>query len=256
MNVLVCVKRVPDPGARIELAAGDQAIETRKLGFTIGPHEECAVEEAVRLIEKLGGSATVLTLGPADAEEQLRDSMAVGADRGILLETEGDDWDPAQTAAAIVAAIRAAERQGSRFDLFLFGNESADAGGFQVGIRVAQALDLPCITGVKRLEAQANKVLARREIATGWEVYEVGLPALLTVREGLNSPRHPSFRSLMAARKKPIERSRPERDPVGLELLRLRLPPDRGTSAEMLGEGKAAVPRVIEVLKELGVLQA
>src|SRR3989338_265613 len=102
MNVLVCVKRVPDPGARIELAPGEKAIETRKLGFTISPHEECAVQEAVRLVEWLGGSATGRNRGPAEAQEQLRDSMALGLARGILLETEGDDWDPAQTASAIV----------------------------------------------------------------------------------------------------------------------------------------------------------
>ena len=147
MNILVCVKRVPDTGARMEIAAGEKAIETRNLGFTISPHEECGVEEAVRIIEKLGGSATVLTLGPPDVEDQLRDSMARGIDRAILLETDGSEWDPAQTASAIVEAIRAKQSQGERFDLFLFGNESADSGDYQVGIRVAHALDLPCVTG-------------------------------------------------------------------------------------------------------------
>lgn len=254
MNIVVCIKRVPDTGAQMEIAAGEKSIETRNLGFTISPHEECAVEEAVRLIEKLGGSGTVLTLGPPDVEEQLRDSMARGMDRGILLETDGGEWDPAQTASAIVEAIRVKESQGNRFDLFLFGNESADSGDYQVGIRVAQALDLPCVTGIKRLEVQGEKVVARRESATGWEVYEVMLPAVLTVREGLNLPRHPSLRGTMAARKKPVERFRPNRGPAGLELLRLKLPADQGSGAEMLGEGKEAVPRIISVLKELGVL--
>src|SRR4029453_11187304 len=106
MNILVCIKRVPDVGAKLEVASGEKAIETRDLGFTISPHEECAVEEAVVIVEKHGGSGAVLTLGPRDAEEQLRDSMARGMDRGILLETDGDDWDPAQTASAIVEAIR------------------------------------------------------------------------------------------------------------------------------------------------------
>ena len=254
MNIVVCVKRVPDTGARMEIAAGEKAIETRNLGFTISPHEECAVEEAVRLIEKLGGSATVLTLGPPDVEDQLRDSMARGIDRAILLETDGSEWDPAQTASAIAEAIRMRERQGDRFDLFLFGNESADSGDYQVGIRVAHALDLPCVTGIKRLEVQGEKVVARRESATGWEIYEVMLPAVLTVKEGLNLPRHPSLRGTMAARKKPVERLQPNRDTAGLELLRLKLPSEQGTGAEMLGQGKEAVPRIIAVLEELGVL--
>ena len=254
MNILVCVKRVPDTGARMEIAAGGKSIETRNLGFTISPHEECGVEEAVRLIEKLGGSATVLTLGPPDVEDQLRDAMARGIDRGILLETDGSEWDPAQTASAIVEAIRVKQSQGNRFDLFLFGNESADSGDYQVGIRVAHALDLPCVTGIKRLEVQGEKVVARRESATGWEIYEVMLPAVVTVREGLNLPRHPSLRGTMAARKKPVERLQPNRAPVGLEMLRLKLPSEQGTGAEMLGQGKEAVPRIIEVLEELGVL--
>jgi electron transfer flavoprotein beta subunit len=254
MNIVVCVKRVPDTGERLEIVDGGRAIETRNLGFTISPHEECGVEEAVCLIERLGGSATVLTLGPPDAEEQLRDSMARGIDRGILLETDGGEWDPAQTASAIVEAIRLKESQGNRFDLFLFGNESADSGDYQVGIRVAQALDLPCVTGIKRLEVEGKKVVARRESTTGWEIYEVMLPAVLTVREGLNLPRHPSLRGTMAARKKPVERFRPNRKSPGLELLRLKLPADQGSGAEMLGQGKEAVPRIVAVLEELGVL--
>jgi electron transfer flavoprotein beta subunit len=254
MNIVVCVKRVPDTGALLEIAAGEKSIETRNLGFTISPHEECAVEEAVRLIEKFGGGGTVLTLGPSDAEDQLRDSMARGIDCGILLETDGDEWDPAQTASAIVEAIRLKESQGTRFDLFLFGNESADSGGYQVGIRVAHALDLPCVTGIKRLEIQGEKLVAARESATGWEIYEVRLPAVLTVREGLNLPRHPSLRGTMAARKKPVDRLKPNRMPPGLELVRLKLPPNPGSGAEMLGEGQQAVPRIIAVLEELGVL--
>jgi electron transfer flavoprotein beta subunit len=254
MNILVCIKRVPDVGARIEVTSGGKAIETRNLGFTISPHEECAVEEAVSLIEKLGGSGTVLTLGPPDAEEQLRDSMARGMDRGILLETDGDDWDPLQVASAIVDTIRLAESKGSRFDLILFGNESADSGNYQIGIRVAHALDLPCVTGIKQIEMREGKTIAKRESATGWEIYEVALPAVLAVKEGLNLPRHPSLRGTMTARKKPLERFRPSRGPAGLELLRLKLPSEQSSSAKMLGEGKEAVANIIEVLEELEVL--
>ena len=102
MRILVCVKRVPLTGGKMVLTADEQALETRHLGFTISPHEECGVEEAVRLVEQHGGEVTVLTLGPPEAEEQIRECLAIGADRGILLETGGEEWDPQATAAAIV----------------------------------------------------------------------------------------------------------------------------------------------------------
>ena len=139
MKILVCVKRVPMTGGRIVLTEDALAIETKHLGFAVSPHEECGVEEAVRLVEQHGGESVVLTLGPADAEEQLRDAMAIGVDRGIHLVTGGEEWDPEATAAAIVEAIRADETASGPFDLIFFGTESADSGGFQVGLRAAYA---------------------------------------------------------------------------------------------------------------------
>src|SRR6478672_371950 len=172
MNILVCVKRVPATGGRIVLTADGSDIDTRYLGFTVSPHEECAVEEAVRIVEAHGGSSAVLTLGPAAADEQLRDAMAIGIDRAILLETDGRDWDPVATAGVIVDAIRAQEAANGPFDLILFGNESADSGGFQVGIRVARALGRPIVTGVKGLVPGDGRIVARREAAGGgWESF-------------------------------------------------------------------------------------
>lgn len=254
MNILVCVKRVPDTGARMEVRADGRAIETRNLGWTISPHEECAVEESVAIIEKLGGSGTVLTVGVADAEEQLRDCMAKGLDRGILIEADGEEMDPGQTASAIVDCIRMQASQGIRFDLILFGNESADSAGYQVGIRVAHALDLPCVTGVKRMNLAQDKIIAKQERGSGFEIYETQLPAVLTVKEGLNLPRRPSLRATMTARKKKIERVRPNRGAAGLELVRLIVPPEKGSGAEILGVGKEAVPRVADLLEELRLL--
>jgi electron transfer flavoprotein beta subunit len=125
VNVLACVKRVPETGARITLTPDEQAIDTTHLGFTISPHEECAVEEAIRLAAEHGGTTTVLTLGPASALEQLQNALAMGVEEAILLETDGGDWGPEETAAAIADAIRA---HAAPFDLLLFGNESADNG--------------------------------------------------------------------------------------------------------------------------------
>ena len=247
MRILVCVKRVPITGGKMVLTEDAQAIETKHLGFTISPHEECAVEEAVRIVEA-GGEVVVLTLGPAEAEEQLRDCMAIGADRGILLET-GEELDAQATAAAIVGAIRAEEP----FDLLLFGNESADAAGYQVGIRVAHALGLPVVTGLKKIELGDGVVRCQRDVGGARDVYEAPLPAVLTVLEGLNLPRYPSVPGRLRAKQKPLARTPVSPSQPQLEKLRLLVPEGQGKQAEILGEGAEAAPRVVEVLQELGV---
>jgi len=207
MNVLVCVKRVPQTGGRIVLTADGQAIDTKFLGFTISPHEECGVEEAVRIVEAQGGTSAVLTLGPAEAEDQLRDAMALGIERAILLETDGGEWDPVSTAAAIAETIEAQEAAHGPFDLILFGNEAADTGDYQVGIRVAVALGRPVINGIKGLSFRDSVALARREAPSGgWETYELPMPAILGVKEGLNLPRYPSVPGRLRAKRKDVER--------------------------------------------------
>jgi electron transfer flavoprotein beta subunit len=250
VRILVCVKRVPLTGGRMVLTADERALETRHLGFTISPHEECGVEQAVQLVEQHGGEVTVLTLGPAEAEEQVRDSLAAGADRGILLATDGQEWDPQATAGAILAAI---EREGADYDLIIFGNESADSGNFQVGIRVAHALGRPVVTGLKGLSVEDGTARCEQEVPGGRDVYLVPLPAVVTVLEGINLPRYPSVPAKLRARQKPVETSSPERPPPRLEMVRLVVPPGQGKQAEILGRGPEAAPAVVEMMRELGV---
>jgi electron transfer flavoprotein beta subunit len=249
MRILCCVKRVPITGGRMVLTADEQAIETKHLGFTISPHEECGVEEAVRIVEAGGGEVVVLTLGPAEAEEQLRDCMAIGADRGILLKTDGTEWDAQATASAIVDAVGGEEA----FDLLLFGNESADAGNYQVGIRVAYALGLPVVTGLKKIEIGEGRARVERDAGGPRDVYEVPLPAVLTVLEGLNLPRYPSVPGRLRAKSKPLAVVEPARPASKLEKLRLVVPEGQGKQAEVLGNGADAAPRVVEVMLQLGV---
>lgn len=255
MEILVCVKRVPATGGRIVLTPDAQEIDTRYLGFTVSPHEECAVEEAVRIVEAQGGSAAVLTLGPVAAEEQLRDAMAVGIDRAILLATDGREFDPVATAAAIVDAVRSQEAERGPFDLLLFGNEAADSGDFQVGIRVAVALDRPIVTGIKSLAVRDGVAVARREApGGGWETCEVPLPAVVSVKEGLNLPRYPSVPGRLRAKRKEIERIEPAWSAAGPLKLGLRLPEAQGTPVEILGHGPDAAPAVVDLLVRIGVL--
>jgi electron transfer flavoprotein beta subunit len=247
MKILCCVKRVPITGGRMVLTDDAQSLETRHLGFTISPHEECAVEEAVRIVEAGGGEVVVLTLGPAEAEEQLRDCMAIGADRGILLRTD-EEWDPQATATAIVDAIR-----DESFDLLLFGNESADAGNYQVGIRVAYALGLPVVTGLKKIEVREGRARVERDVGGARDVYDLALPAVLGVLEGLNLPRYPSVPGRLRAKSKPLAVVDVVRPASKLEKVRLVVPEGQGKQAEVLGTGADAAPRVVEVMQQLGV---
>ncbi|HZP72033.1 MAG TPA: electron transfer flavoprotein subunit beta/FixA family protein [Gaiellaceae bacterium] len=249
MKLLVCVKRVPITGGKMVLTADEQSLETKHLGFTISPHEECGVEEAVRIVEAQGGEVVVLTLGPPEAEEQLRDCMAIGADRGVHL-VSGEEWDAQATAGAIVEAIRA---ESEPFDLVVFGNESADAGGYQVGIRVAYGLGLPVVTGLKGLAVDGGRARCEQEVPGGRDVYDVPLPAVVTVKEGLNLPRYPSVPAKLRAKGKPVASHPVDRPVSRLEKVRLAVPAGAGKQAEVLGRGVDAVPRVVEIMQELGV---
>jgi electron transfer flavoprotein beta subunit len=248
VRILVAVKRVPITGGKMVLTDDAQSLQTRHLGFTISPHEECGVEEAVRIVEAQGGEVVVLTLGPAEAEEQLRECMALGADRAIHLVTE-EEWDAQATASALLDAIKAEEP----FDLIVFGNESADAGNFQVGIRIAYALGLPVVTGLKGLTVADGRARCEQEVATGRDVYDVPLPAVVTVKEGLNLPRYPSVPAKLRANRKPIDAKPVERPASKLEKLRLVVPGGRGKQAEILGHGPDAASAVVEVMQKLGV---
>lgn len=251
MEVLVCIKRVPMSGGRFILTEDGQDIETKRLGFTISPHEECAVEEAVRLVEEHGGSVTVLTLGVPEAAEQIREQMANGADRGILLETDGTEWDPQATAGAIVDAVKAGE---TSYDLVMFGNESADASGYQVGIRVAHALGMSAITGVKAMSVQDGTLRCERPAGGGKESFSVPMPAVVSVKEGLNLPRYPSVPGRIRAKKKPIASSAPSRPEARLKKTKLVVPPTQGKTVQILGKGADAAPAVVDMFKQIGVI--
>ena len=260
MDILVCVKRVPATGGKITLTPDEREIDTRYASFTISPHEECGIEEALRLVEKYGGTTTVLTLGPAVAADQLRDAMAMGAQRAILLQTDGREWDPGETARAIVETVNSQQAAGHNFELLLFGNEAADTGDYQVAIRVAHALDLPCVTGVKALEIKVGReedhgtVVCHREAFGGWEIYEVPLPAVITVKEGLNLPRYPTVPGRLKAKKAPIETIVPQPQENALQMVRLKLPPGTGHKGEIIGQGPEAAPKLVEIFQELGII--
>jgi electron transfer flavoprotein beta subunit len=255
MNVLVCVKRVAMVGSRIVLTPDEREIDVRQLGFTISPHEECAVEEAVRIVEQRGGSVTVLTLGPPEAADQLRDTASVGATKLVHLVTDGREWGPLATAEAIVGAVRTLESEDDPFDLILFGNEAADSGDYQVGVRVAHALDRPCISGIKYLEVGDNAVEARREFRGGEESYKFALPCVIAVKEGINLPRYPSLPGRMRAKKMAIEERPVEFREESLRTMKLRVPDEPRDKAHVLGAGDEGIAALVDLFEQWGVLR-
>ena len=172
----------------------------------------------------------------------------------MIFETDGSEWDPRATGQAIAKAIQLQREQGFEFDVLLFGNEAADSGGYQVGVRVAHALDMPCVTGIKGLELKDNTALAKRETDSGWEVFEVSIPAVFTIKEGINLPRYPSLPGRLKAKKKPIEQVEPQGEVGGLEKVRLRTLPTQVSEVDILGTGPETASKVVTLLKELRLL--
>jgi electron transfer flavoprotein beta subunit len=251
MDVLVCIKRVPMVGTALILTEDGSELDTRRLGFQLSPHEENAVEAAVQLVELHGGSVTLLALGTAESEEQLREQLAIGADRAIIALTDGTEPDPQATAAGLVDAIRA---DGATFDVILLGSESADVGGYQTGIRIAHALGLPVVTNVKGLSIADGRARCERAVGSEREIYDVALPAIITVKDGLNIPRYPSVPGRIKARKKPVTTVEVTLTPARMSKHRLVVPPAKDKGTKVLEPTAAGAAVLVDVFREIGVL--
>lgn len=253
-NVLVCIKRVPDSSGQVLLTPDEQSVDARHVGFTVSPHEECAVELATQVAGATGGTVTALSLGTSDAVEQLRNAIAVGCHHAVLVEAEADRFGPADVSAAIAEVVRTHEQEGTSYDLVLLGNDAADTGDFQVGVRLGYALDRPVVTGITTAEVEGDRVVARGEGPDGPEIFELDLPAVMTISEGGIAPRYPSIPGRMKAKRATVETRQPSFEPAGTGRVRLTLPPEQPSSVEVLGEGSAAAPALVDVLDSLGVL--
>jgi electron transfer flavoprotein beta subunit len=257
-NVLVCVKRVPDITEEVVLSEDGLSVDGRRSGFTMSAHEECAVELAVQTTGASGGEATVLTIGDADATEQLRNALAVGCTAATHVVAESHTFGPADVAREIAAVVRDHESSGRDHDLVLLGNDAADSGDFQVGIRLAYELGRPVVNGASTLvledSPEGTIVVAVGEGPDGQETYRVPLPAVVTIREGGVEPRYPSVPGRLKAKKIPIEERQPVSAPTGPGRVRMVLPPPTPSAVQILGEGPEAAPSVVDLLEKLGVL--
>ncbi|MDR7255586.1 electron transfer flavoprotein beta subunit [Nocardioides sp. BE266] len=254
VNPLVCVKRVVDASSEIVLTDDAQGVDGRFAGFTMSAHEECAVEIAVQVAAAEGGAATVVTLGDADAVEQLRSALAVGCTAATHVVADSQSFGPADVAREIAAVVRDHEAAGTPHELVLLGNDAADSGDFQVGIRLAYELGWPVVNGVSTVSVSGGEVTASGDGPDGHETYRLPLPAVVTILEGGVEPRYPTVPGRMKAKKVEIEERQPTAEPAGPSRVRLVLPPPAPSSVRVLGNGAAAAPAVVDLLEELGVL--
>jgi electron transfer flavoprotein beta subunit len=253
-NVLVCIKRVPDLGGEISLTADGMAVDDTGLGHTISPHEEAAVELAINVAKDTGGEATVLTLGSDDAVEQLRNALALGCTAALRIDADATAFGPADVARAIADTVREQEAGGTSYDLVLLGSDASDTGDFQVGIRLAYLLDRPVVAGVSTVSVDGGTVVARGSAPDGGaEVYELPLPAVVTVMEGGVEPRYPSIPGRMKAKKVAIQEAQASFEPAGSGRLGLRLPEPAPSQVTILGKGPEAASAVVDLMQKLGV---
>ncbi|HEX6150472.1 electron transfer flavoprotein subunit beta/FixA family protein [Nocardioides sp.] len=255
MRVLVCVKRVPDVAGQVMLAADEQSVDARHVGYTVSNHENSAVELAIRVADATGGSVALVTVGPADSVEQLRSLLALGCHAATLVEADPVALGPADVAREIAAVVEDHAAKGSGYDLVLLGNDAADSGDFQVGIRLAYALGWPVVNGVSVVETADGRAITRGDGPEGEESFSVPLPAVVTVLEGGVEPRYPSLKGRMAAKKIEVETRTLAGDPHGADRVKLQVPPAQPSNVEVLGEGAVAAPAVVDLLESLKVLR-
>jgi len=245
MKIAVCIKRVTDSEARIKIGADGKTLDEAGVKFILNPYDEFAVEEALQRKEKAGaGEVVVVSLGPAAAQETIRTALAMGADRGVLLQVDKIPLDGFEVARALAAELR-----DGGYDLILFGKMAIDDYNHQVGPMVAELLGLPCVTSVAHLDLGVGKGTAEREVEGGIEVVEFPLPAVLTADKGLNEPRYPALKGIMAAKKKPLDVKPTAIAAGGLEVLAMTPPAER-KEGRIVGEGSAAVPELVRLLRE------
>jgi electron transfer flavoprotein beta subunit len=244
VNVIVCVKRVPDTEARIRVDGSGTSIDKAGIKYDMSPYDAFAVEAALKLKESLGaGEITLLTLGDGAEQEMLRKGLAMGADRAVAL-TGAVSLDGLATAKTL-----AAELSGMEAPLFLFGVKAADDDQQQVGPMVAALTDRPCVTGVSTFEVADGKAVCHREVEGGSEVVEVDLPAVLCMTKGPNEPRLAALKGIMAAKRKPLDEKPAEGSEPRVRLTALAEPPPRA-AGRIVGEGPDAVPELVRLLRE------
>jgi electron transfer flavoprotein beta subunit len=253
MKIVVCVKYVPDTAIKVKIAPDGKSLDLSDVTFVVNPYDEFAVEEALQIRERLGGTVTLVGAGSEKAAAGLRTCLAMGADSAILIQ-----HDSLETADSfVVGAALAVVCKELQPDLILFGKHAIGVDNGQVMSVVAEILDLPQASVVVKLEIEPGRFVAHREIEGAHEVIEGTLPAVVSAQKGLNTPRYASLKGIMAAKKKEIQirplhsigLSAEDTDPrVAIE--EVKLPPPRSRGKILTGDIAETVPELVRLLRE------
>jgi electron transfer flavoprotein beta subunit len=243
MRVVVCVNHVPDTEAKIKIGADGRTIERAGVNYMLNPYDEFALEEGLRLREKFTGDVIAISLGNDQNKETLRKALAMGADKAVLLKDDGTR-DSYAVAFALAAEIKTLKP-----DILLFGKQSIDYDNAQVPTLVAEMLGLPSVAVVVKMEVLEGKAVCHREIEGGHEIVQTSLPAVILAQKGLNDPRYPSLKGIMAAKSKPIEEKPAQPAEIRVEARGMRKPPGKA-GGKILCADKAAVAELVRLLHE------
>ncbi|MGH7592567.1 MAG: electron transfer flavoprotein subunit beta/FixA family protein [Gemmatimonadales bacterium] len=242
MKIAVCLRRVPDTTTKIVIAANGASIDETGVKFVPNPYDEYAIEAALALKEGAGaGETVVIALGSDAVQETVRTALAMGIDRAIHLQGAPSP-DGLENARVLAEHLR-----GGGFDVVLFGKLAVDDYGQQTGAMVAELLELPCATAVTKLEIAGGRAVVEREVEGGVEQAACSLPAVFTCDKGLNNPRLPSLKGIMAAKKKPLDVTPVAAAAGSIAIISLVLPPERA-AGRIVGEGVGAVPALMQLL--------
>lgn len=245
MDIVVCIKRVPASDAAIKIAADGKSIDPNGVQFVLNAYDEFAIEQALKFRDQLGaGTVTVVSIGPKDAQKTLRDELARGADKAVLLTTDQWMFDGAATAQALAAWIKT-----QPCNLVLCGRQATDSDNNQLPAYLAARLGFACITEVTKLALENGVFTAERDIEGAREVVTCKTPAVISCHKGLNEPRLPSLKGIMAAKKKPYEEAAAQLPAATVEIVSLALPAPRA-AGRIVGNGAAAVPALIDALRK------
>jgi len=243
MKVVVCINHVPDTEAKIKIGSDRKSIDKTGVNFILSPYDEIAVETALQLKEKNGGETIAMTLGGDSHKESLRKALAMGIDKAILLKDES-----VRDSFSIAKALSEELKKLSP-DFVLFGKQSIDYADEQIPVLVAEFLNLPSVSTVVKLAVADKKVICEREIEGGHEIVETSYPVILSTQKGLNEPRYPSLKGIMASKTKPIEEKQPVAVPSAVEVISMQMPSAK-QSGRIVGTDATAVPELVRLLHE------